>query len=54
MIYNSRKTKINALLILRKEDPKKFWLAIRKLLPVKTNATYIKLRNNMTKRASPP
>ena len=48
LIFNSRKNEIDMLLIHRKDDPAKFWQAIRKLLPINTTATLIKLRNNTT------
>ena len=54
LIFNSRKTEITSLLEHKKDDPVKFWEAIRKLLPNKTSATFIKLRNNMTKCVIPP
>ena len=42
------------LLVHRKDDPTKFWQAIRKLLPINTTATLIKLRNKSTGLLIPP
>ena len=54
MIFNSRKNEIGKLLVHRKDDPTKFWEGIRKLLPNKTTATLIKLRNKTTNLIIPP
>ena len=54
MVFNSRKEGIALLLLHRGDDPVKFWAGIRKLLPNKTAATFIKLKNNLTKEVIPP
>ena len=54
LIYHSRKEKIDSLLSHRKDDPVKFWSGIRKLLPVKTASTFLKLRHSLSKEMVPP
>ena len=44
LIFQSRKEGVAKLLVHRSDDPAKFWAGIRKLLPNKTAATFIKLK----------
>ena len=54
LIFNSRRHEIDNLIAQRRDDPTKFWQAIRKLLPIKTCATLIKLRNKSDGLIIPP